>query len=259
MKWMELTAEDFEEARREAEGVAMLPIGSLERHGPHLPVGCDTFAIQRVADLVEAVEPVVVLPALPYTHVAVCVFHPGAIHIRQNALIEFVTCICDEVYRNGFEKIVLLHGHGGNIPLNSSILAHTLEARKPYALYSINIGSEEETRVRREIMESKTFGHAGEGETSCMLHIAPGLVKAERIRGRVFEPSPALDVAPAQTPVDWIARWPEMAVGEPELGTAEKGRRLIEAHVEAAVRAIRKIKKDTVVLEHLRRRGAMRL
>lgn len=255
MKWLELTSDDLAEACKHADGVAMIPLGSIERHGPHMPLGTDTLRIQRVADMVEGLEPVVVLPALPYTHVPMCVFQPGAIHIRQEALLQFAVCICDEVYRNGFEKIVLLHGHGGNIPLGSSILAHTLEARKPYALYSIGIGGNAE--LRRQLQESEHNGHAGEFETSVGLHIHPDLVKMDRVQGAKFDPDMELDVAPAQTAVDWISRWPEMAVGEPDKATAEKGQKLLEARAAAVAETLRKVKKDTVVQGRLRQRREM--
>jgi len=257
MKWIELTSDDLEQARQQAEGVAMIPIGSIERHGPHMPLGTDTFAVLRVAEMVEALEPIVVLPVLTYTHVAVCVFHPGAIHIRQDALLNFAVCICDEVYRNGFDKIVLLHGHGGNVPLGAPILNHTLEARKPYALYSIGIGGE--ARLRREMQESEHAGHAGEFETSVGLYAYPDLVKMDRVQGARYDPGTELDVAPAETAVDWISRWGQMVVGEPDKATPEKGQRLLEARAATVAETLRKIKRDTVVPERLRQRRAMRI
>ncbi|OPZ15576.1 MAG: Creatinine amidohydrolase [candidate division BRC1 bacterium ADurb.BinA364] len=256
MKWLELTSVDLERAREETQGVAMIPAGSLERHGPHLPLGTDTLSVQAVADRVEQLEAVVVLPVLPYTHVPPCVFHPGAIHIKQKILLDFVTNICDEVYRNGFEKIAILHGHGGNVPLQQAILPHMLEERKPYALYSIGLGGDPE--LRKRIMESPFDGHAGEGETSSILHLRPDLVKMERIQGVRFDPAEELDVAPATTAVDWICRWNEMAVGEPDKATAEKGRLMLESRAQQVAETLRKIKRDTALLERMRQRRAMR-
>ena len=59
MKWLELAATDFDEALKMSEGVVLIPIGSIEIHGPHLPVGCDTFLVERLMDIVEEQEEII--------------------------------------------------------------------------------------------------------------------------------------------------------------------------------------------------------
>ena len=63
MLWMELTSENFDRAIEETGGLCLLPMGSIERHGPHLPVGCDTIAVEAVARRAAEEEPAVVFPA----------------------------------------------------------------------------------------------------------------------------------------------------------------------------------------------------
>jgi len=258
MKWLELTSEDLPRACKKAKGVAMIPVGSLERHGPHMPLGTDTLVAGRIADMVAEREPVVVLPTIPYTCVAQCKYHPGAVHVLTDVLVRHLSCICDEVYRNGFDKIVLLHAHGGNVPMSQTILLRVLETERKYALYSFApltgvVGS------LRHILESTHTGHACELETSIGLALFPELIKMNRVKGKKFERSNRPDVGGAATPVSWIAAWPGMTVGEPQKGTAEKGKKFVEAWVKAVVEGIRKIKKDKVVPEHLRRIGRRHL
>jgi creatinine amidohydrolase len=252
MKWHELTSDDLAAAREKAQGVAMIPIGSLERHGPHLPLGCDTLGATAVAERVAAIEPVVVLPTMPYTFVPQCKFQPGAINVRGDILMSHLAAVCGEIYRNGFDKIVLMHAHGGNVPMSQSILQHVLEEEKPWAVYSIPplAGTRD---VIRELIESEHYGHAGEVETSVALALFPDLCHMDRVAGKTWAPNTQLDVSPANSPIDWIATWPEMTVGQPGKATREKGERIVEAWVNGIVEALRKIKRDETVPSHLRR------
>ena len=250
MHWMDLTSDDLAEARAQAEGVALIPVGSLERHGPHLPLGCDTLVAEGIAARVAAIEPVVVLPTIAYTYVPQPAFQPGAISIKSSLLLDHLTMVLDEVHRNGFGKIVLMHAHGGNIPMSQTILQHVLEEEKPYALYSIGPWAGAPLNQVRETLE---VGHACELETSLGLALFPDLVRMDRVENRTFPADRRLDVGAAQTPVDWISRYPTCCTGEPAAATAEKGEKLVRLWVERVVDSLRKIKRDTVVPEWMAR------
>ncbi|NLC57145.1 MAG: creatininase family protein [Armatimonadetes bacterium] len=250
MQWMELTSDQLADARERADGVALIPVGSVERHGPHLPLGCDTLCAERIAARVAAIEPVVVLPVMAYTYVAQPMFQPGAIHIHSSLLLAFLTQVLDEVHRNGFGKIVLLHNHGGNIPMSQTILQHVLEEAKPYALYSIPPWAGVSLETVRETAE---VGHACELETSLALALFPELVRMDLLGPQTYPAEAGLDVGAAQTPVDWIARYPNCATGRPQAASAEKGERLARLWVESVVETLRKVKRDTVVPAWMRR------
>ena len=245
MKWLELTAEQLPEAREKADGVAMIPIGSIERHGSHLPMGCDTLIVQRIAQEVEAREPVVVLPVMTYTFVPQPTYELGAVSVKSSVLLQYLAAILDEVHRNGFGKIVLLHGHGGNIPMSDAILQYVIEESKQYALYSIPPWGGAKLD---EVQETNEVGHACELETSIALAICPKLVHLDAIKHQqTFPADKDLDVGVAQTPVDWIARYPTCCTGDPLAATVEKGKSLKWMWVDNVVETLQKIKRDQVV------------
>jgi len=246
MKWLELAATDFQNARRKSAAVALIPIGSIEIHGPHLPVGCDTLIVERLAEMVAAREPVVVLPAMGYTMAPVARLHPGGISLPPELLVEHLQNVCDEVARNGFTKIMLVHAHGGNVPMHQMTLASALDRAKPYCLYSIPplAGARE---VIAELKESEETGHACEVETSLALFLFPELCHMDRVRGKVYHRQTELDVGPALTPVDWAAHYPEYSVGDASKASAPKGEKIMQAWADAVIEVARKVKKDKVV------------
>jgi creatinine amidohydrolase len=251
MKWLELTAEQLPEARDRADGVAMIPIGSIERHGSHLPMGCDTLIVQRIAEEVEAREQVVVLPVMTYTFVPQPMYQMGAINVKSALLLDYLATVLDEVHRNGFGKLVLLHAHGGNIPMSQAILQYVIEESKPYALYSIPPWAGAKLD---EVQETPEVGHACELETSIALAVCPELVHMEAIsHQQTFPADKDLDVGVAQTPVDWIARYPTCCTGDPLAATVEKGKLLKQMWVDNVVDTLRKIKRDQVVLNWMSR------
>ncbi len=245
--WIQNTVDTLAKLREESEGVALLPLGSIESHGPHLPLGCDPIKTDNLVRHVAALETVAVLPTLAYSYVAAARVVPGAIHIRSDLLMDYVEQICDEVHRNGFTKIVLLQGHGGNTSLNTMFCDRMLEKEKPYAVYSLSAQAGRWDEMMKT-KESAEWGHACEWETSMAMVACPQLVRMEALKGRSFPTMLGPDVGSALTPVEYIARHPEMVVGEPETASREKGERWLALAVEGVVQHLRKIKKDTRTL-----------
>lgn len=249
--WIESSEYDIAQLHEKSAGVAVLPLGSIESHGPHLPVGNDPLCLDQVVKRIVAKETVAVLPTLIYSYVAEARMLPGCIHIRSDLLMDFVENICDEVCRNGFEKIVLLHGHGGNTALHKMFLQRTLEREKPYAVYSIPVFGRVGGKIG-ELVETQEWGHAGELETSLSLAAVPDLVHLDRLGDKTFPTQPRPDVGAAQTPVDWTTQHPEMAVGQPQKATKEKGEKAIALWVDDVVQTLRQIKQDRKTPEAMR-------
>jgi len=244
-RWIRTAEHDLRMLREAAQGLAVLPLSSIESHGPHLPTGSDPLCLEHLLERVAERETVAILPQLMYSYVLSARRLPGAIHIDSMLLIRFVENICDETHRNGFDKIALLHGHGGCVPLLQMFCARIAEKAKPYAIYAIPVlpGMRE---VYDEILETRHRGHACELETSLDLVAAPELVRLDKLQGRIYEPQPLPDVGEALTPLGWACRWPEMVAGDPSKATREKGEKIFAAWTDRVVDILQKIKADKV-------------
>ncbi len=246
--WINQTDATFPLLREASERVALIPLGSIESHGPHLPLGCDPIKTDNLVKEITKLETVAVLPTMAYTYVADARMMPGAIHIKSHILMDYVECICDEAYRNGFNKIILLHGHGGNTSLNTMFCNRMLEKEKPYAVYSLSAQGDSWDKMM-EMTEGKHNGHACEWETSIFYMARPDLIRMELLGDKTYPKQEKADVGNALTAVDWVSKYPEMVVGKPQLATKEKGAQFLKIASTSVVEHIRKIKKDTKTLE----------
>ncbi len=250
MQWELLTAPRLLRAREKTGGVAVLPIGSLEKHSEHMPTGIDTIAVHRKCIAAAEREPAVVLPPLFYTNVLEMKNNIGAIALDTVLLFQMVENILDEVARNGFRKIVLVSGHGGNrfwLPL---LMQHLADKDKEYAIYLARPRVSEELKALRESDIPEL--HAGEMETSVALHLVPEACDVDAVPDEPGVSKKGTDV-PAYTPIEWYSFFPEAYAGDAQPASAEKGKRSFELAVDALVEVIRAIKADESVLEHMKR------
>jgi len=250
-QWIENTDTTLPELCEASDGVAVLPLASIESHGPHLPLGSDSLCLSHMLGLITGQETVAVLPVLDYSFVAAARVLPGAVHIRSDLLTELVETICDEAYRNGFDKIVLLHGHGGNDALLGAFARRMLERDKPYAVYILPVFAGSWNQVK-ELLETAENGHACEMETSMNMVARPDLVDLAALGERTFPSQPGPNVGTAMTPVDWISRHPDMAVGVPQKATREKGEQIFSLWADAVVAHLRLIKQDVICLDTMK-------
>ena len=113
VRWEHLTPPDFEKLAKE-EKLCILPIGSLERHGDHMPFGTDALVAHEIAVRAATEEPCVVFP--PYwfgqVHEASC--FSGTVNFPTDFLCKMLELLLDQIAQNGFTKILIANGHGGN-------------------------------------------------------------------------------------------------------------------------------------------------
>lgn len=249
--WIHNSETQLASLRKAAKGVAVLPVSSIESHGPHLPLGSDFLCLDHVIQLVVEKEKVAVLPNLPYTFVAEARCLPGAVHIRSEVLMDFAECIFDEVSRNGFNKIAVVHGHGGNIFLGEALRRRALEKEKEYAVYIVPVfaGKDEEMRA---LLETTEYGHACEYETSLNMVACPELVNLRALGKKSYKSYPGPDAGSASASGDWCIRHPEMVVGIPLKATRAKGEAIARLWAEGLTETLRKIKRDKLCLKGMK-------
>jgi len=148
MKWEYMREEEFEGAIERSGGLCVLPIGCTEKHGQHLPVGCDTIHANGLVELAAEMEEVVVFPATMWLG-EVSGYHSlqgdmikekrnrGGIGIKQSTILTILEELCDEIARNGFRKILLINSHGGNISLISQFLRNMGYKPRNYSVMSV--------------------------------------------------------------------------------------------------------------------------
>lgn len=249
--WAELTTEDFKGLDAERT-IAVLPVAAIEQHGPHLPVSTDTvIADGMIAETLKLLPDDVSILVLPTQAVGKSNEHlrsRGTVTLTAATALAAWTEIGESVHRAGLRKLVLINSHGGNVdPLG--IVARELRVRLgmlavvaawrrfglPPGLYT-----DEEAAVGI---------HAGDIETSLMLHFRPELVRMDKAAN--FAPA-TIEIAKTFkhlrptgfTAFGWLAQdlHPSGAAGDASRATAEKGRLTAEFQARAFVELLRDVR-----------------
>lgn len=230
--WAEMTWTDFQAADI-TNAIAVLPVAATEQHGPHLPLGVDTFIMQGAIDRVLArLPPELPVLFLPVQNCGCSVEHtdfPGTLSLSAEAALRAWTELCECVYRTGCRKLVLLNSHGGNVAL-LDIIAQDLRARLGMLVVKASwhrFGTPDGLFSPDE----QAHGiHAGEIETSLMLSFRPELVRLDKARdfasaSAEMERDFAWLRAGRPTGFGWMTQdlSPSGAMGNAAAATREKG------------------------------------
>ena len=232
--WQDLTMPDFERFSRRHRTV-ILPLGSLEEHGPHLPLGTDALHALEVARRVADLIPVTVAPPLFYGICRSTREHPGTVSISGDALRSLLLDLGREFYRQGFANLVWISGHAGGTHMSAILeVGEVLLAELPEAQIAVvnlldllrEVISEQPGLVR-----TKGDSHAGEVETAIMMAAYPHLV-----RGTAPEEWPTF-------PKYVLARdkrsyWPGGVWGNPGAASAVQGETILSAEVNRLIKLI---------------------
>ena len=247
----ELTAPDFARAVVKSGGTCLVPLGILEKHGPHLPLGTDLIDCREVALKAAATEFTIVFPAYFVGQIFEAKHQPGTIAYGSRMMLDLLQQTCDELARNGIKKIILVNGHGGNDAFLHFFCQSQLETRRDYVVYLFEPSYDQATEARLDKMRKTTVdGHAGEEETSVMLFHYPGLVHLDRAKDESGADQKRLaGLRHAYTGIWWYAGQPNHYRGDGSAGNAEFGKALFETETGALVEMIRSVKSDTVTAE----------
>ena len=216
--------------------VVVVPVGSTEQHGPHLPVEVDTRLVteiaERAAAIVRASRPVLVLPTLWVSLAEHHMDFAGTLTLDFDAFRSVLRCLVRSLARQGFRRVLILNGHGGNmaaLPLVVDELARQLDLPLACTTYWLAAAD-----AFGQILEGQpNLRHACEAETSMMLALAPELVDVGQAR-TVQAPAEGLHDASGIYRSRRIAEWSRSGVvGTPALASADKGVRLLDAAASA--------------------------
>ena len=217
--WAERTRAEFADYAQQG-GIVVVPIGSIEQHGLHLPIDTDCHTAEHVARAAARLAedlPVLVAPTIAYALSPHHMAFGGTITLRLDTLLRVLADVCECVVAHGFERILIVNGHGGNSQALGAAaleLRHRLD-RQIRTITWFDLVHPTMDAVREG--PGHEIGHSGELETSAMLYLDPEAVRVglyALVDGITDDPAPA---------------------------TAEKGRRLMEDAAQAVVAALRSI------------------
>jgi hypothetical protein len=134
-RWDEITAADWNNALVKSNKTCILPIGILEKHGPHVPMGSDLIRVREYASRATQKEYAVVFPDYFYGQINEAKHQPGVFALPERVVWDMLEHTCDEIARNGFNKIIIVNGHGGNPELIKYFIQTRLEKERNYAVY----------------------------------------------------------------------------------------------------------------------------
>jgi creatinine amidohydrolase len=221
--------------------VFIIPVGSTEQHGPHLPMQTDSISVEYVAiKAAEELHPkIVVTPTIRVGFSPHHMIWPGTLSLSANTLIDTVFDICSSLKRHGFEKVLLLNGHGGNVaPL-------TIAGRRAKEELGLQISNANYWAFIPKELANKTLktgfypGHADEFETSTNMYLTPKLVQKDKIKPT----EEASDEEYVQHFIQTITERSMTGVPpgrHPEYASADKSKILLEAAVKNLITFLNK-------------------
>jgi len=230
-----LTMPQFEAALQRTRTV-IIPCGSVEEHGPHLPLLTDLLHAQEVAQRAAAQHPLLVAPPLPYGLCRSTSDHPGTISISGQAVRLLATEVAASLYRQGCRAIVFLTGHAGGTHVAALIEAgeQLLRDFPDIQVAVVNVLNllQDACRLDPALVRTPGDSHAGEVETAIMLAIHPDLVQGSAPPDRPAFPKYILTREKRRY-------WPSGVWGDPGPATAAQGEKILACEVRELLTVIR--------------------
>lgn len=250
VQYEELTAPDFVRALEQSATTCIIPIGVLEKHGPHMPLGTDLLDARELALRAAKKEYAIVFPQFYFSQIFEAKHQPGTIAYSQKLMWEVLQETCDELARNGIKKIILVNGHGGNSSYLPYFCQSQLAARKSYAVFLFRPSNDPETAAEIKKMRKTTMeSHAGEVETSMLLAHRPELIRldqAQTEQGTDLRRMTGL--TDIYTGIWWYASFPNHYAGDGSSANKALGEYVLNKQAEQLTQVIRQVKQDQKVL-----------
>jgi creatinine amidohydrolase len=239
VEWPKLRADQLRDRARD-NAIVILPIASLEQHGPHLPVEVDsmlgeTVAIRAARKLAARGQRTLVLPVLWTGLSEHHMSFGGTVTLDVATFTSLVEGVCRSVLRHGFQRIVLLNAHGGNENALRTI-TDELTPKLGVPIVQLTYWYAAASAIAKILETQGGLMHACEAETSMMLAVRPELVAMDRTALAKANSTPEIGDVVGGGVYRWRsigARSSSGVIGNPAAASAEKGERLFEAITDA--------------------------
>lgn len=257
MRWKELNSISFKEFKKESKGVAIIPYGCLEKHGYHLPLGTDMYTSETVSVEASNLEPALVVPIAPYGIISEAQHREGCLSISSSLQYQILEELCDELVRNGYNKIIIVNGHGGNCNFLKYFSQSRLEKKHDYIVYVYDVFFQTPEQKKAYIDKFGPFpegGHADLYETAQIMSIDNSLVHMENM---IDSPLQHTEIPRKHTYSDkglftaiwWYSKYPEHFAGNPIDADVEKGDYIMNECIHNLANVIKFVKKNDEAIE----------
>ncbi|MCX7769779.1 MAG: creatininase family protein [Proteobacteria bacterium] len=237
-----ITMEELKRGLKNCKSI-IIPFGSVEEHGPHLPLSTDTIQIIEILKIVEKEVNVFIAPTV---HFGVCRSteqHIGTVGISPNTLRLLTLDLLEGFKNQGFEYFFLVSGHAGKLHMFSLIEACESFVKRHD---DVRVFVYSELDLIKDnldgIIETEHDSHAGEIETSRMLYIDKNLVKGNYRKLKSDKP----EFFPGEITSDKLKYWKSGIWGDPSKANIEKGKKTLALSAQKLIEIIKKIQKETI-------------
>ena len=232
MLWEYLREEQFQDAVKQSKGVCVVPIGCLEKHGPHSPLGTDTIQAAETTRLAAEKEPAVVFPTMYFGEKSGAGEFAGTVIFSLETRWHIFRETCNEIYRNGFKKILFCNAHGGNKDMLGLFGRAMMQENPNVMVFNTSAGSwgrdmiaaiaddrerfdylteEDRAALRDFLAQDKKLGHACFAETAKILYFKPETLRLDGIRDESGESVHRFDDFAKygiNSPFTWMGNYP---------------------------------------------------
>ncbi len=245
----ELTSPQFPKAVEQAGGVCVIPLGIIEKHSTHLPLGTDLYEARASVIRAAEKEYAVVFPPYYVGQIFEAKHQPGTIAYSNDLMWQMLEETCQELSRNGLKKIILFNGHGGSTYFLNFFCQSQLASGKDYVVVLFQSGPDKDLDNEINAMKAARLdGHAGEEETAMMSFIRPDLVDAESLAEESGADQRRLAEMPhGFTGIHWYARYPNHYAGDLVRIDPKLGDLLIEKDARQLAELIKYLKNNNTV------------
>jgi creatinine amidohydrolase len=248
-KFEDLTSPKFVKAVELSGGVCIIPLGIMEKHGPHLPLGTDLYEAREFAFQAAKKEYAIVFPPYYFGQIFEAKHQSGTIAYSNELMWKILDETCKELSRNGLKKIILVNGHGGNTSFLQFFCQSQLAAEQDYIV--VLFRPEDDPAIAGELKSltrAKLDGHAGEAETSMMYFINPEFVDQEALKEESGLDQGRLSELPfGYAGIWWYAKFPNHFASDVNNPNKRLGELLIKSEASQLAVLIKYLKNNDTI------------